>query len=199
MISSTACRRLARSLSVVIATLFACAASVSAFNPPVDKVGPVTVRIVGPETVTQVDAALEIEVTVENQGDEPVSGAVRLGLTDDWRSEPADAVAFTAGAKSKTACGFRVTVAPGSYSAHYPIHAFAIFAWQGQQRVAHPILVLETKLPPPPTPAATIAWEPLPLTGDRTLALLQVPVRRAVVAVFGQEPQTMPVGWTGAA
>lgn len=199
MRSSTACRRLARSFSVAIATLFMCAASVSAFNPPLDKVGPVTVRIVGPETVTQVDAALDVQVTMENRGDEPISGTVRLGLTDGWRSEPADAVPFTAGAKAKTACSFRVTVAPGSYSAHYPIHAYATFGWQGQQRVAHPILVLETKLPSPPKAAATIAWEPLPLTGDRTLALLQAPVRRAVVAVFGKEPQTMPVGWTGAA
>ncbi|MCU0875434.1 MAG: DUF5696 domain-containing protein, partial [Pirellulaceae bacterium] len=199
MTSSIACRRLTTSFSIAVTVLLACAAGASAFNPPVDKVGPLTVRIVGPETVTQVDAAFDLQVTVENQGDEPVSGAVRLGLTDGWRSEPAGAVPFTAGAKSRTACGFRVTVAPGSYSAHYPIHAFAAFAWQGQQRVAHPILVLETKLPPPPKAAAAIAWEPLPLTGDRTLALLQVPVRRAVVAVFGQPPQTMPVGWAGAA
>ena len=199
MMSCRLGRRLAQLSSVAVATLLLCAAGVSAFNPPVDKVGPLTVRIVGPETVTQIDAALDVQVIVDNQGDEPISGTVRLGLTDGWRSEPADAVPFTAGAKSKTACGFRVTVAPGSYSAHYPIHAFATFAWQGQPQTAHPILVLETKLPPPPKAAATLAWEPLPLTGNRTLALLQVPVRRAVVAVFGQPPQTMPVGWTGAA
>ncbi len=190
---------LTHSSAFAIAALLACVANVSAFNPPQDKAGPLTVRIVAPETVTQVAAPLEVQVTIENRGDEPVSGTIRLGLIDGWRAEPADAVPFTVAAKSRAENRFRVTVAPGSYSAHYPIHAYATFAWQGQSHTAHPILILETKLPARPNAATPLAWEPLPLTGDRTLALLQVPVRRAVVAVFDRPPQTMPTGWTGAA
>lgn len=199
MKSPTAGRRILVWVSAEVAVLLTCAAGVFAYNPPVDQVGPLTVRIVGPDTVTQKDTAFEVQVTFQNQSDQPISGAVRLGLIDGWRSEPADAVPFTVAAKSKTSCGFRVTVAEGSYSAHYPIHAYATFAWEGQPRTAHPILILEMKLPARARSAPALAWEPLPLTGDRTLALLQVPVRRAVVAVFGQPSQTMPVGWTGAA
>lgn len=199
MISRTVCRRLISSFFVAAAISSACAASLWAYSPPVDQVGPLTVRIIGPETVTQIDTAVDIRVTLENRGDQPVSGSIRLGLIDGWQSQPAGPAAFTAAAKSTTGCDFRVMVAPEAYSAHYPIHAYATFAWQGQPRTAHPILVLETKLPARTQAAPALAWQPLRLTGDRTLALLQVPVRRAVVAVFGQPPQTMPVGWTGAA
>ncbi|MBM4094742.1 MAG: hypothetical protein FJ276_35845, partial [Planctomycetes bacterium] len=199
MMSRLDCRYVSRSFFVVLAASLACAGSVFAFNPPSDRVGPLTVRVEGPETVTQVDAPLDVRVTLENDGDEPIAGNVRLGLTDGWQSEPADALPFTAATKSKTTCSFRVTLAADCHSAHYPIHAYATFTWQGQPRTAHPILVLETKLPARPKPGPALAWEPLPLAGDRTLALLQVPVCRTVVAVFGRPPKTMPVGWTGAA
>ncbi len=192
-------RRFVLPCTVWVLMLLVPADRASAFNPPIDRVGPVTVRIVGPETVTQIERPLDVQVMLENRGDQPVRGTIRLGLTDGWRSEPAEAVPFAVEGKSQAECSFRVTVAQGSYSGHYPIHAYATFDWEGQPRTAHPILVLETKLPAPPKAVVAPAWEPLPLTGDRMLAVWQVPVYRAVVEVFGKPPQTMPAGWSGAA
>ena len=186
--------------SVALVTLLLTpGSSALAFNPPVDRVGPLTVRIVGPEVIDQIGAAFEVRVEFQNEAEQAVRGTVQLGLIDHWRSEPAGAVPFVVEAKSKAAYGFSVTPAANSYSAHYPIHALASFVWQGRQQTAHPILILETKLPARPRPGPELAWEPLTMTADRTLTLLQLPVYRAVVAVFGEPPQTMPVGWTGSA
>jgi hypothetical protein len=179
---------------------FAAAASVArvwAYNPPVDSAGPLTVRIAGPATVTETETPVPVQVLVENRSEQPVDGRLRLQVIDRWRCEPAEAVRFTAPAKGQTSCAFRVIAGAGSWSAHYPIHALAEFTWEGKPHTAHPILILETKLPPAPAARSAIPWKAWPVSAPRALALRQIPVQRSVLTVFGREPQVMPVGWTG--
>lgn len=129
------------------------AAAAFAYLPPVDTVGPLTVRIEGPYVVTQTNVAQPVTVVLENKGDAPVKGLVRVRVIDDWRAKPSGAVQFAVEGHGTARLRWSVTAGEGTYSAHYPVHAFAEI--EGQPRVAHPILIVETKLPSPPRPRAS--------------------------------------------
>jgi hypothetical protein len=176
-------------------TLFANGAS--AFDPPVDAAGPLTVRIDGPSEVTHVETPVPVRVMIENGGDAAVRGSVRVGVIDRWRVEPAGPVPFEVSGKGNSQLEFAVVAGEGTYNAHYPIHAFAEFDLDGRRRQAHPILVVGTKLPDPPRPQVPIDWKPVAVPADGGLALAHLPVRRAAVLVFGEKPLVMPVGWSG--
>jgi hypothetical protein len=169
----------------------------SAYNPPVDQVGPLTVRIIAPETVARTETPIGVKVELKNDSNQPVSGQVRLGVIDRWRCEPADAAAFTVAGNTTKTVDFRVIAGAGTYSAHYPIHAFANFAWQGKQQTAHPIRILETKLPVVNRGATRLPFQPLPIAADRRVMLRHVPVHRTVINVFDQPPEVMPTGFHG--
>lgn len=168
-----------------------------AFNPPVDTAGPLTVRIEGPGSVTQVGVPFPVQVSLENKSDAPIELSLEVGVIDRWRVEPAGPVTLNVAARATATESFTVTAGEGSYSAHYPIHAFARFSLDGKPHTAHPILVVQTKLPGEPRPRAAIAWAPLKLAPSGQVALWQLPVHRTVFEVFGEKPQTAPVGWQG--
>jgi hypothetical protein len=182
---------------LALAIILSPAAEAKAFNPPTDASAGIRVRIEGPAEVTQTDTPIAVRVIVENQGDRAVAGTVRLGLVEPWEAKPADAVPMRVEPKQTAAREFRVTVGKRAYSALYPIHAFARLAVDGQPLVLHPVLIVATKLPPVPRPAAALDWTPIPLADRSQLALWELPVRRTVIAVFGEEPRTTPVGWQG--
>ena len=167
-----------------------------AYNPPVDTAGPLTVRIEAAETLTQVDTPTAGRVVLENKGDKAIRGTLRLGVVDRWKIEPAEAAFDLPAGKSLTK-DFTLSAGQPTYSAHYPIHAYAKFESDGKTHEAHPILIFEAKLPPVKRERPKLAWTPFSLAADSELALWRLPVRRAVVQVFGQKPETMPVGWEG--
>ena len=168
-----------------------------AYNPPVDTAGPLSVRIEGPEVVTRTEEPLPVRVVIENKGANPIQGTVEVRLVDDWRAEPGGAVPFSVAARSSATHEFKVTAGKGTYSAHYPIHAFVRFESEGKQQTAHLILILQANLPQPGRAPAPVAWKPLEVPPAGQVALWLVPVERGVVQVFGEKPQTMPVGWQG--
>lgn len=168
-----------------------------AYNPPVDTAGPLVVRIEGPEQATETDVPLPVRVAIENRSEGRIEGTLEIGLVDRWRAEPAGPQKFAVDSRGKTSLPFQVTAGRGTYSAHYPIHAYARFQADGKPLVAHPILIVETKLPGPPRPPRVAEWKPVAVPASGELALWRLPVVRAVIAVFGQPPQTMPTGWQG--
>ncbi|MFV2065978.1 MAG: hypothetical protein ACC645_03290 [Pirellulales bacterium] len=172
--------------------------AVWAFSPPVDRAGPLTVRIDGPAEVTATDSPIPIRVVMENGGQQAIRGTVRLGVIDDWRCLPAERP-MVVPAGGEVTSEFRVTAGRGTYSAHYPIHAWATFESDGQPHTVHPILVLQTKLPPALDATQPLPWRPLVVTADRSVALYGWPLRRTIVTVFGRSAEVLPVGWQGAA
>jgi hypothetical protein len=186
-------------IAVFVFAIFASLAanSARAFNDPVDIAGPLTVRIVGPATVSAVETPQTIEVKLENGADTPLAGTLELGLIDPWRAEPTKPVAFSIAAKGKAQVAFQVTAGAGTYSALYPIHAWARFPWQGREETAHPVLILDAKLPAAPRVKAALPWKALEVPPGGSLALWQVPVFRTIVAVFNQPPLTLPIAWQG--
>ncbi len=180
-----------------VVLLAVCSPAARAYNPPVDSAGPLTVTIEAPDEVTEVERPIAVRVVLENKADEPIEGTLELGVIDRWRVEPAGKVSFHVPAGKTQTKRFTAVAGRGTYSAHYPIHAWARFRWQGEQLVAHPIFILQTKLPRRAPGEPTLPWRAFSLPANSQLALWQLPVRRAVVAVFGQQPQTMPTGWQG--
>jgi hypothetical protein len=185
----------------IIATIVVClglaASPALAYTPPVDTAGPLRVRIEGPELVTQADTPQAVRVVLENKGPAALQGTLRLSVIDRWRAEPAGAVAFTVPARETVSKTFQITAGRGTYSAHYPVHAWADFTLDGRPRQAHPILILQTKLPAPPPAASPLEWKTQGMPNPGRLALGSMPTRRTVVEVFNEPPKVMPVGWRG--
>ncbi len=167
------------------------------FDPPVDRAGPITARIEGPAEIRQTEVSLPVALVLENQADSALTGTVQLRLIDRWRWEPKEAVAFQIPAQGKKRVEFQVIAGEGTYSAHYPIHAYVRFEHGGQKRLAHPIWIMETKLAHVPKPHRPVAWKPYPVPEPGQLALDQLPCCRMLYQVFGQPVQTMSPGWQG--
>jgi len=92
--------------------------------------------------------------------------------------EPAGPVPFYIGPHGRLRLAFTVSFGAGTYSAHYPIHAYAEFEHQGRKLVAHPVLIVETRIPDQRRPALPAAWQPVPVPKGGTLGLWRLPVRR---------------------
>ena len=194
--------RTLRHFQITAALFLALPAALGAYSPPEDAAGPLSVRIEGPATIAQAGAPAPITVVLDNKGDAALQGTLRVQLIDGWRAEPSGAIAFSIGPRAAVRHSFTVTPAAGSYSAHYPIHVFAEFQAAGQELVAHPVLIVETRLPRPPRARIGRAqpateWKPMELLADRGMALWRLPARRAVIQVFGARPLVMPAGWQG--
>ncbi|NUQ60994.1 MAG: hypothetical protein HUU20_00790 [Pirellulales bacterium] len=175
------------------------AANAYAYNPPVDTAGPLTVRIEGPEEVSQLETPVPVRVVLQNKGEAAIRGTIELKVIDRWRAAPSGPVEFKVGAKGSATQEFTISAGKGTYSAHYPVHAHVRFQSEGQSLVAHPIRVFQTKFESaPPASSVSLAWEPFSIRDGGQLALWQLPFHRSVVEIFGQKPQTMPVGWQGA-
>ncbi len=167
------------------------------FDPPVDTAGPLRAQIDAPQEITEVDTPVPVRVVLENQGDEPIEGTVRLGVIDRFRAEPAEPVSFQVEAGKQATLAFSVTAGEGTFSALYPIHAWARFGANGKQLEAHPVAIVETRLPAREIPQKPIPWQAMAVPKDGELALWQADVCRTAVQVFDQQPDVLPVGWTG--
>ncbi len=181
---------------VFLLALLAVRQNVCAYNPPVDEAGPLRVRIEGPEIVRELDQPVAIQVVIENRDPLALQGKVRVELIDRWTVQPSTPQPFQVSAQGKVTKTFHVTVGQGSYAAHYPIHAYVQFEHQQQLLTAHPILIVKAEVPTAP-PESRLPWSLVSIRENSQLSLWQLPVRRAIVEVFGQQPQVMPVGWQG--
>ncbi|MBI4604931.1 MAG: hypothetical protein HY721_23465 [Planctomycetes bacterium] len=185
--------------AVLVLAVLTCPAprAALAFNPPSDSAGPLAARIEGPEAVAELERAFGVKVLLENRGGAALEGAVRLGLADRWRAEPAGPVPFRVEAGGTVALDFAVTADAGTPRCHHAIHAFADFEHGGERLSAHPILVLEVQAPEPPPRAEPLPWEPAQLPAGGGLALWRLPLFRAVLQVRGEAPRVLAAGWTG--
>ena len=172
------------------------ASNVRAFNPPKDSAGPITVSIAAPETIEDVGSATEIRVVVENFSDQPVQGTMRLSVIDAWRIAP-DQWTVELPPRSKKDKTFELRAGGKVYRGHYPIHVRAEYREGDRVWAVHPIHIFEAKPPVRTTSRPHPEWKPFPVEERRELALWQLPVHRAVFAVFDQPAETMPAGWSG--
>ncbi|MFO0961039.1 MAG: hypothetical protein U0800_26960 [Isosphaeraceae bacterium] len=165
-----------------------------ASNPPVDRAGPLTVRIDGPETLDRTDRPFEVKVIVKNEGERPIDGTLEIGLIDGWKADgPSE---FSVGGVGETSLVYSIRCGNRTYNAHYPIHAYARFVQDGKPLVAHPILLTMVKASDPPSILHETPWSPYPVRSG-SLAIWRLPAWRAAIRVFDKPFRTMKPGWRG--
>ncbi len=166
-----------------------------AFDPPSDTAGPLTVRITGPSTLHEA-APASYAAVIESKADSAISGRLRIAVIDGWTATPG-AAEFTVGGSSSAAVDFTITPPATTFAAHYPIHVYADFAYEGARLAAHPILIVETKFGVSARPRKTVEFKPFEAGPNSALALWRLPVYRAVIHSASREPQVMSPGWQG--
>ncbi|MCX6629097.1 MAG: hypothetical protein NTW28_15875 [Candidatus Solibacter sp.] len=159
-----------------------------AYTPPTDTVGPITVSMQPAATGTygaggyadlsRPNLPFVVPVTLQNSSDREISGTLRLAVVDQWKVEPATAVAFRLGPRGRRRQEFTLTFGPGTLSAHYPIHAYAEFEDQGRKMVAHPVMIVQPRIPDVARPRLPVEWKPVPVPNGGMLGLWRIPVRR---------------------
>lgn len=189
---------LARRVTLHLVFVGAAALPARGFDPPVDKVGPLTLRLDGPSELTQVDKPVPMKVVVENSGAAALNGTLRFAGIDGWRVAPAGPLAFELPARESRHWEITVTASARTYEALYPVHAWADFEADGRRHSAHAVLVVAARPASPPRPGLpSMDWGPWQISSDGELALRRLPLRRALFEVFDQKPQLMPAGWQG--
>ena len=170
---------------------------VAAFDPPVAKVGNLTMRIDAPQIITELETPIPVSIHLSNAGAQTLRGKVRLQVIDRWKVVSANPQPFELTPKSEQVLKFSVIAGKGTHNAHYPIHAFA--EWdterksQGEEK-AHAVLVVEVRAPrEPKRPRDTV----VKLAERGSVPLWQQGNQQVSFQVFGQPMQTMPQGWWG--
>ncbi len=125
----------------MLAALAGAAAALFAFLPPVDSAPPLTLSISDPGEVSRLGQPLPVRATLKNAGPAKIEGSVRLGVIDDWRVEGAPSIPFAMEAHSSLTLDFSVIPGEQSFTALYPIHAYADFRSGGDALTAHAVLI----------------------------------------------------------
>jgi hypothetical protein len=169
------------------------------YNPPTDTAGPITVSMQPPAVgaygaggfadLSRPGVPFTLPVMVQNSGDTDISGTLRAAVIDRWKVEPSGPIPFRVAARGRLRREFTLSFGAGTLSAHYPIHVYAEFDYGGQKLVAHPVMIVQTRLPDLPRPKLPVEWKPVSLPNVGTLGLWRMPVRResATLATVGAD------------
>lgn len=181
---------------LVAATL--CALPAHAFNPPKDTAGALTIEIADPGEVKALGQPVAVPVTLTNASDAPLSGALAMAVTDDWRVEGEASRPFALAAKATQTLAFTVVAGNDSYAALYPVHARATLrSGEGAPLTAHAVLLVNV------TGGAVASnkkagFEPALRVPKRgVLRLDEAAPWHASIAVHDQPVAVMPAGWHG--
>lgn len=170
---------------------------VAAFDPPIAKVGDLTMRIDAPQVITQLETPISVLIHLSNAGTQTLRGKVRLQVIDRWKIVSANPQPFELPPKSDRTQELAVIASKGTHNAHYPIHAFAEwYIGQGRkdEQKAHAVLVVEVRAPrEPKRPRDTF----VKLAEKGSVPLWQQGNQQVSFQVFGQTMQTMMQGWWG--
>ncbi len=159
-----------------------------AYNPPTDTAGPITVSMQPPAVgaygaggyadLSRPGVPFTVPVSVQNSSDREVSGTLRVAVIDQWTADPSGPIPFRVGPHGRLRREFTLSFGPGSYNAHYPIHVWAEFEYQGRKMLAHPVMIVQTHIADLPRPKLPVAWKPVTVPKGGTLGLWRMPVRR---------------------
>ncbi len=156
----------------------------SGFDPPVQKQGPLTVRIEAPAEVDDAGTPFRTTVHLQNDGTETVSGQVLIHGIDGWQCLPNEAQPFKVAAGKTQSIEYQVTPSSESYAALYPLHVIATYDAQNTSFTAHPIQIIQLKKSRKSAVDNAAPWQPFAVVNNSTVSLWQLPATRAVVQIF---------------
>src|SRR5579883_95625 len=180
------------------------ATEVMAYSPPVETVGPLTVRIERPSLgaygadgwvkFDRPDTPTTLYVELHSAADQPLNGTLHVRVIDHWRVAPDGPVPFTLSPRGSARMAFQISFGSGTYNADYPIHALAEFDYEGRHLVAHPILIVATTQADIPRAPLPVEWKPVPVPANGAMGLWREPVRREWTTVHTEQPQSGATG-----
>jgi hypothetical protein len=179
-----------RSIVAAILSLLVGAAAF-AYNPPSDTAGPLTVSMQPPAVgaygaggyadMSRAGVPFVVPVSLQNAG-------------DGWTVTPSGAAPFRILPRGRLRREFRLAFPQATYSAHYPVHVYAEFQWGGQKLVAHPVLIVQPRIPDLRRPKLPVEWRPVPAVKGGTLGLWRIPVRRESLEIDNSGAEAGSVG-----
>ena len=152
---------------------------------------------VGP--VTQFDTPCAVSVVLENAAARPLEVELRLDdLVDEWRAVGESRKKVRIGARQKVKAMFQIAAGRGAPSALYPVHVYASFRHDGEERTAHAVRIFESNF----EKAAVSASRPRELPVNTvpragTLPLMSLRTHRVTWQYYDKPLVTMPAGWRG--
>lgn len=178
--------------------------SAAGYDAPVVTEGPLTIRMQAPAQgsygaggfveLSRPGLPMTLPVTLQNSSDREISGELLVRVIDSWTVEPSTPVPFRLRPHGRGRHEFILRFGEKTYNALYPVHAYATFTDQGTRYVAHPILILEPRIPNLPRPKLPADWKPVPVPQGGTLGLWRNPVRRERIDISNQGAEAGRVG-----
>jgi len=172
---------------------------VRAFDGHTVTEGPLVLSVGQLSGVTQVNQSYDVAATLKNTGSTPLEVDVRIDdLVDEWHAVGETIRHVTVGPQAELQVSFPIVAAPGVLSALYPIHVYAAFRHDGQDRVAHAVRIFETDLEKPVV--STTRPPDLPvnvMSAQGALPLWSLKTHRMAWQFFDKSLVYMPAGWQG--
>ena len=119
--------------------------SIYSFNPAVTTVGDLTISIPDIDAIDVLNSEIPVKVLLKNGGSETLNGELRLEVIDNWKIVGDPKYKFNLSGNSEQQITFICIAGNGTYSAHYPIHAKAVFDTPSGKQEAHTVLIVEVK------------------------------------------------------
>ena len=120
--------------------------NVHAYNGHQVKEGPLELSIPEFQPVTRHDAPVDVIVILRNASEKQLAVKVEMGgLVDQWRAVGKTKIAVELKPGQEHKAPFKMSAGEGALSAHYPVHVYARFEWEGVRHTAHAIRIFECK------------------------------------------------------
>jgi len=117
--------------------------SIYGFNPAQATNGNLTISIAEIGQLTELEKEIPVIVTLSNKGSEAISGELSLDVIDQWRIVGEPVQEFNVSPNEQQEIKFICIAENGTYAAHYPIHATAIYETESGTQSLHTVLVTE--------------------------------------------------------
>ena len=117
--------------------------SILGFNPAQTTIGDLTISIVDVVQITELEKEIPIIVTLSNKGNEAITGELNIEVIDQWRVVGEPMQKFNVPSNGQQEIKFICAAGKGVYSAHYPIHATAIYETESGMQSLHTVLITE--------------------------------------------------------
>ena len=123
---------------------FLCCTAVFGFTYNTDQAGNVTLTVEKIEKITEFDAPQTVKIRLENKNDSPMTVSLSASSIETMSVKGPSNWTLDVPGNGQAESTIEIVAAPGTYSAHYPIH---VHATAGEVKL-HAVLVVETDFGP---------------------------------------------------
>ncbi|MFW6163895.1 MAG: hypothetical protein ACODAJ_14080, partial [Planctomycetota bacterium] len=161
--------------------------------------GPVTLDVAELPEITAYGTPADVAVTVSSEAEGPLEVELEMrDLVDSWHAVGDASKTVTVAAGGEQTVTFQIAAGKGAFSAHYPVHVYGRFQWEGAERTLHAVRVFVPQFrrtevsSAEPTP-----MEPLVVPAKGAVSLFATDLQRVAWRYFDQPLVYKRQGWQG--